>query len=134
MVLLPSWTIWLNCLKGATFRFLWRSWSECILVICYLRWTNSSLSALASWLQVYCFVLSLIDDGRNPDEFTRAFINSCITKNQVTKEKTDAFKVLLWLCYFLWYAVFSWCICAICIPLDIHACNLLCVHFVKFII
>jgi mediator of RNA polymerase II transcription subunit 10 len=40
-------------------------------------------------------VLSLIDDGKNPDEFTRGVINSCITKNEVTKEKTDAFKVLL---------------------------------------
>ncbi|KAH8499589.1 hypothetical protein H0E87_014985 [Populus deltoides] len=37
---------------------------------------------------------SLIDDGKNPDEFTRGVINSCITKNEVTKEKTDAFKSL----------------------------------------
>lgn len=35
---------------------------------------------------------SLIDDGKNPDEFTRDVINSCIAKNQVTKGKTDAFK------------------------------------------
>jgi mediator of RNA polymerase II transcription subunit 10 len=41
-------------------------------------------------------VLSLIDDGKNPDEFTRDVINSCIAKNQVTKGKTDAFKVFLW--------------------------------------
>uniref|UniRef100_A0A2K1R667 Mediator of RNA polymerase II transcription subunit 10 n=1 Tax=Populus trichocarpa TaxID=3694 RepID=A0A2K1R667_POPTR len=39
-------------------------------------------------------VLNLIDDGKNPDEFTRGVINSCITKNQVTKGKTDAFKSL----------------------------------------
>ncbi|KAI5581110.1 hypothetical protein BDE02_08G199300, partial [Populus trichocarpa] len=45
-------------------------------------------------IQVPMEVLNLIDDGRNPDEFTRAVINSCITKNQVTKEKTDAFKSL----------------------------------------
>ena len=39
------------------------------------------------------FCYSLIDDGKNPDEFTRDVINSCIAKNQVTKGKTDAFKV-----------------------------------------
>jgi hypothetical protein len=39
-----------------------------------------------------CFA-SLIDDGKNPDEFTRDVLNSCIAKNQVTKGKTDAFKV-----------------------------------------
>ncbi|CAN1255660.1 Mediator of RNA polymerase II transcription subunit 10b, partial [Linum perenne] len=38
--------------------------------------------------------VSLIDDGKNPDEFTRDVINSCIAKNQVTKGKTDAFKAL----------------------------------------
>ncbi|XVF12870.1 hypothetical protein REPUB_Repub08aG0157300 [Reevesia pubescens] len=36
----------------------------------------------------------LIDDGKNPDEFTRDVLNSCIAKNQVTKGKTDAFKSL----------------------------------------
>lgn len=36
---------------------------------------------------------SLIDDGKNPDEFTRDVINSCVARNQVTKGKTDAFKV-----------------------------------------
>ena len=37
---------------------------------------------------------SLIDDGKNPDEFTRDVINSCVARNQVTKGKTDAFKVI----------------------------------------
>ncbi|OMO79872.1 Mediator complex, subunit Med10 [Corchorus capsularis] len=37
-------------------------------------------------------VLNLIDDGKNPDEFTRDVLNSCIAKNQVTKGKTDAVK------------------------------------------
>ena len=36
---------------------------------------------------------SLIDDGKNPDEFTKDVINSCIAKNQMTKGKTDALKV-----------------------------------------
>ncbi|XP_039022714.1 mediator of RNA polymerase II transcription subunit 10b-like isoform X2 [Hibiscus syriacus] len=36
----------------------------------------------------------LIDDGKNPDEFTRDVLNDCIAKNQVTKGKTDAFKSL----------------------------------------
>ncbi|GAB4861110.1 Mediator of RNA polymerase II transcription subunit 10b [Ancistrocladus abbreviatus] len=39
-------------------------------------------------------VLSLIDDGKNPDEFTKDVINSCIAKNQITKGKTDAYKSL----------------------------------------
>lgn len=42
---------------------------------------------------IFLFLLSLIDDGKNPDEFTRDVINSCIAKNQITKGKTDAFKV-----------------------------------------
>ncbi|KAM3205261.1 hypothetical protein P3L10_028671 [Capsicum annuum] len=36
----------------------------------------------------------LIDDGKNPDEFIRDVLNSCIAKNQITKSKTDAFKGL----------------------------------------
>ncbi|XP_009608618.1 mediator of RNA polymerase II transcription subunit 10b-like isoform X1 [Nicotiana tomentosiformis] len=45
-------------------------------------------------IQVPMEVLNLIDDGKNPDEFTRDVLNSCIAKNQVTKGKTDAFKGL----------------------------------------
>ncbi|WOK98195.1 hypothetical protein Cni_G06905 [Canna indica] len=45
-------------------------------------------------IQVPMEVLSLIDDGKNPDEFTKDVINSCIAKNQITKGKTDAFKGL----------------------------------------
>ncbi|KAK2641595.1 hypothetical protein Ddye_023358 [Dipteronia dyeriana] len=43
-------------------------------------------------IQVPLEVLNLIDEGKNPDEFTRDVINSCIAKNQVTKGRTDAFK------------------------------------------
>ncbi|KAE8790778.1 mediator of RNA polymerase II transcription subunit 10b-like [Hordeum vulgare] len=45
-------------------------------------------------IQVPMEVVNLIDDGKNPDEFTRDVLNSCITKNQITKGKTDAFKSL----------------------------------------
>ncbi|XP_030486696.1 mediator of RNA polymerase II transcription subunit 10b isoform X3 [Cannabis sativa] len=45
-------------------------------------------------IQVPMEVLNLIDDGKNPDEFTKDVINSCIAKNQGTKGKTDAFKGL----------------------------------------
>ncbi|CAL9052240.1 unnamed protein product [Musa banksii] len=45
-------------------------------------------------IQVPMEVVNLIDDGKNPDEFTRDVINSCIAKNQITKGKTDAFKSL----------------------------------------
>ncbi|KAH6831445.1 Mediator complex [Perilla frutescens var. hirtella] len=38
--------------------------------------------------------VSLIDDGRNPDELTRDVLNDCIVNNQVAKGKTDAFKSL----------------------------------------
>ncbi|KAF5746881.1 mediator of RNA polymerase II transcription subunit 10b [Tripterygium wilfordii] len=44
--------------------------------------------------QVPMEVLNLIDDGKNPDEFTKDVLNSCIAKNQVTKGKTDSFKGL----------------------------------------
>uniref|UniRef100_A0A1J3JBF7 Mediator of RNA polymerase II transcription subunit 10 n=1 Tax=Noccaea caerulescens TaxID=107243 RepID=A0A1J3JBF7_NOCCA len=45
-------------------------------------------------IQVPMEVLNLIDNGKNPDEFTRDVLNSCIARNQVTKGKTDAFKDL----------------------------------------
>lgn len=45
-------------------------------------------------IQVPMEVLNLIDDGKNPDEFTKDIINTCIAKNQITKGKTDAFKSL----------------------------------------
>ncbi|GMN46643.1 hypothetical protein TIFTF001_015817 [Ficus carica] len=45
-------------------------------------------------IQVPMEVLNQIDDGKNPDEFTRDVLNSCIAKNQITKGKTDAFKGL----------------------------------------
>ncbi|XP_042513602.1 mediator of RNA polymerase II transcription subunit 10b-like [Macadamia integrifolia] len=45
-------------------------------------------------IQVPMEVVNLIDDGKNPDEFTRDIINSCISRNQITKGKTDAFKAL----------------------------------------
>lgn len=35
-----------------------------------------------------------IDDGRNPDEFTKDLLNNCVQRNQATKGKVDAFKVL----------------------------------------
>lgn len=52
------------------------------------------------------FSCSLIDDGKNPDEFTRDVLNSCIAKNQVTKGKTDAFKVVFISSYGISYSNF----------------------------
>ena len=49
--------------------------------------------SLLSLLWIYELLCSLIDDGKNPDEFTRDMLNGCIAKNQITKGKTDAFKV-----------------------------------------
>ncbi|KAM7491535.1 hypothetical protein LguiA_034456 [Lonicera macranthoides] len=43
-------------------------------------------------IQVPMEVLNLIDEGKNPDEFTRDVLNSCIANNQITKGRTDAFK------------------------------------------
>lgn len=43
----------------------------------------------------FFLLFSLIDNGKNPDEFTKNVINSCIAKNQVTKGKTDSFKVII---------------------------------------
>ncbi|XP_057477678.1 mediator of RNA polymerase II transcription subunit 10b-like isoform X2 [Actinidia eriantha] len=42
----------------------------------------------------FWYMFSLIDDGKNPDEFTRDVLNGCIAKNQTTKGKADAFKSL----------------------------------------
>lgn len=51
----------------------------------------------------------MIDDGKNPDEFTRDVLNSCIAKNQITKGKTDAFKVNFYFIAFniVWYVSFD---------------------------
>lgn len=56
--------------------------------------------------KIYYLICSLIDDGKNPDEFTRDVINSCIAKNQVTKGKTDAFKVVSYMVCLL-YSYFT---------------------------
>ncbi|KAL6175857.1 hypothetical protein ACLB2K_052495 [Fragaria x ananassa] len=45
-------------------------------------------------IQVPAEVFNLIDNGKNPDEFTRDVISSCIVKNQITKGKSDTFKSL----------------------------------------
>ncbi|KAK1258445.1 Mediator of RNA polymerase II transcription subunit 10b [Acorus gramineus] len=45
-------------------------------------------------IQVPIEVVYLIDDGKNPDEFTKDVLNLCIARNQMTKGKTDAFKSL----------------------------------------
>eukprot|EP01018_Ginkgo_biloba_P006547 Gb_36353 [translate_table: standard] len=43
-------------------------------------------------IQVPLGVIKLIDDGKNPDEFTKKLIEECINNNQKTKGKTEAFK------------------------------------------
>jgi len=45
-------------------------------------------------IQVPLEVITLIDEGKNPDEFTRDIINKCIQRNQTTKGKSEAFKNL----------------------------------------
>ncbi|XP_054812930.1 mediator of RNA polymerase II transcription subunit 10b-like isoform X2 [Prosopis cineraria] len=45
-------------------------------------------------IQVPMEVVNLIDDGKNPDEFTKDVIMNCIAKNQITKGKSDALKSL----------------------------------------
>ncbi|MCO5568299.1 hypothetical protein L7F22_021998 [Adiantum nelumboides] len=44
--------------------------------------------------QIPIDVIRLVDDGKNPDEFTRDLLNNCIQRNQATKGKVDAFKAL----------------------------------------
>ncbi|XP_057864927.2 mediator of RNA polymerase II transcription subunit 10b isoform X2 [Cryptomeria japonica] len=41
---------------------------------------------------IFKCLLRLIDDGRNPDEYTKDIINKCIQRNQITKGKSEAFK------------------------------------------
>eukprot|EP00850_Spirogloea_muscicola_P023675 SM000376S13707 [mRNA] locus=s376:26363:27770:- [translate_table: standard] len=38
-------------------------------------------------------VVRLIDEGRNPDSFTRDLLQACAARNQATKGRVDAFKV-----------------------------------------
>ncbi|XP_044342610.1 mediator of RNA polymerase II transcription subunit 10b isoform X1 [Triticum aestivum] len=72
------------------------------LVWCVVRCRNALVAELDTMqkladgcnIQVPMEVVNLIDDGKNPDEFTRDVFNSCIAKNQITKGKTDAFKSL----------------------------------------
>ncbi|XP_047320764.1 mediator of RNA polymerase II transcription subunit 10b-like [Impatiens glandulifera] len=45
-------------------------------------------------IQIPTEILNLIDDGKNPDVFTREILNNCIAKNQITKGKTDSIKEL----------------------------------------
>ncbi|KAK4270689.1 hypothetical protein QN277_019467 [Acacia crassicarpa] len=45
-------------------------------------------------IQVPMEVVNLIDDGKNPDEFTKDVIMNCVAKNQITKGKSDALKSL----------------------------------------
>jgi hypothetical protein len=42
---------------------------------------------------------SLVDEGRNPDLFTRDFLEQCLAKNEATKGRVDAFKVSLASCF-----------------------------------
>ncbi|KAE8783411.1 mediator of RNA polymerase II transcription subunit 10b-like [Hordeum vulgare] len=62
-----------------------------LLLCCSLLLTLSP--ELCVFLIVAC-VVTLIDDGKNPDEFIRDVLNNCIAKNQITKGKTDALKSL----------------------------------------
>ncbi|KAF8759462.1 hypothetical protein HU200_010510 [Digitaria exilis] len=59
-----------------------------------LHQLNLTVSSFNSASQLPLLQRLLIDDGKNPDEFTRDVLNSCIAKNQITKGKTDAFKSL----------------------------------------
>ncbi|KAJ7297078.1 hypothetical protein O6H91_05G081500 [Diphasiastrum complanatum] len=45
-------------------------------------------------LQIPIEVVSFIDEGRNPDEFTKGLLNNCIQRNQSTRGKVDSFKSL----------------------------------------
>ncbi|KAI4973347.1 hypothetical protein ZWY2020_029055 [Hordeum vulgare] len=71
-------------------------------VWCVVRCRNALVAELDTMqkladgcnIQVPMEVVNLIDDGKNPDEFTRDVLNGCIAKNQITKGKTDAFKSL----------------------------------------
>ena len=49
---------------------------------------------------------SLIDDGKNPDEFTRDVLKKCIAKNQITKGKADALKVIVMFLALVMYVIF----------------------------
>jgi mediator of RNA polymerase II transcription subunit 10 len=45
-------------------------------------------------IQIPLEVLNFIDEGRNPDEFTKHLLNGCVQQNQASKGKVDSFKAL----------------------------------------
>nr|XP_024388927.1 mediator of RNA polymerase II transcription subunit 10b-like isoform X2 [Physcomitrium patens] len=45
-------------------------------------------------IQIPLEVLNFIDEGRNPDEYTKHLLNGCIQQNQASKGKVDSFKAL----------------------------------------
>jgi mediator of RNA polymerase II transcription subunit 10 len=53
-----------------------------------------STAAQDCHIQIPLEVVNLIDEGRNPDEFTKDLLNSCVQRNQASKGKVDAFKAL----------------------------------------
>ncbi|KAK6122541.1 hypothetical protein DH2020_043719 [Rehmannia glutinosa] len=73
---------------------------EVLLVIEYVFHRNNLVLELDNMtrladkcnIQVPMEILNLVDDGKNPDEFTRDMLNGCIAKNQITKGKAYAFK------------------------------------------
>jgi hypothetical protein len=84
--------------------FLWRSFYEkllhlvrSVLDLSFHLSMMTSLSFLENKLLILHVVYwnSFIDEGRNPDEYTRNLLNSCVQRNQVSRGKVDAFKVRL---------------------------------------
>lgn len=39
-------------------------------------------------------VVSLLDEGENPDQFARVYVKGCIERNEATRGKVEAFKLL----------------------------------------
>lgn len=83
--------------------FSWKASTSC--QVCFGSLISSfnddqcliSLSFLENKLLILHVVYwnSFIDEGRNPDEYTRNLLNSCVQRNQVSRGKVDAFKVRL---------------------------------------
>lgn len=44
--------------------------------------------------QVPVGVISLLDEGKNPDQFARVYMRGCIERNEATRGKVEAFKLL----------------------------------------
>eukprot|EP00271_Cylindrocystis_brebissonii_P004920 TRINITY_DN16859_c0_g1_i1.p1 TRINITY_DN16859_c0_g1~~TRINITY_DN16859_c0_g1_i1.p1 ORF type:complete len:199 (-),score=32.96 TRINITY_DN16859_c0_g1_i1:312-908(-) len=56
--------------------------------------TIQSVADKCNDVQIPVEVVRFVDEGRNPDQFTQAFLKGCVERNEMTKGRVEAFKSL----------------------------------------